>query len=103
MGHIRERDLSDGSKRFYAEVELKGFPRLTATFDRKTDAKLWIQKTETELRCGRNQLFAESRKYVFKDAVQRYSKEQKSQSLKEVIYNGGKRSWATTSSSSLYL
>lgn len=78
MGYIRERSLSDGSKRFYAEVELKGAgPRLTATFNRRSDAKLWIQKTETELRCGKNQLIAESRKYVFKDAVQRYSKEQK--------------------------
>ncbi|MEI8124533.1 MAG: site-specific integrase [Parachlamydiaceae bacterium] len=77
MGHIRERDLSDGSKRFYAEVQLKGGgPRLTATFNRKTDAKLWIQKTETEMRCGKNQLIAASRKYIFKEAVQRYSKEQ---------------------------
>ena len=41
MGYIRERSLSDGSKRFYAEVELKGAgPRLTATFNRKSDAKL---------------------------------------------------------------
>ncbi len=78
MGHIRERDLSDGSKRFYAEAQLKGGgPRLTATFNRKTDAKLWIQKTETEMRCGKNQLIAASRKHIFKEAVQRYSKEQK--------------------------
>ena len=75
MGYIKEKDLSNGSKRFYAEVQLKGFPRLTATFDRKTDAKLWIQKTESEMRCGRNQLIAESRKYVFKHAVERCSKE----------------------------
>lgn len=77
MGHIREKDLSNGDTRFYAEVQLKGFPRLTATFSRKSDAKLWIQKTESELRCGRNQLIAESRKYNFKEAVQRYSKEKK--------------------------
>jgi|GEM_PF-6169524 len=54
MGHIIERTLSDGSKRFYVEVELRGSKRLTATFNRKRDAKLWIQKTETETRCGRN-------------------------------------------------
>lgn len=99
MGYIRERDLSDGSKRFYAEVQLKGAgPRLTATFNRKSDAKLWIQKTETEMRCGKNQLIADSRKHVFKEAVQRFPKSKKSQLLKEVIYNGGKRSSATTSS-----
>jgi len=60
MGHIKEKDLSNGNKRFYAEVQLKGFPRLTATFDRKSDAKGWIQKKETEMRCGENQLTAEA-------------------------------------------
>ncbi len=76
MGHIKDRDLKDGTTRFYAEVKLKGFPRLTATFSRKTDAKRWIQKTESELRCGRNQLVGESQKHTFKDAVERYFKEQ---------------------------
>lgn len=76
MGHIKERDLKDGSKRYYAEVQLRGFPRITATFSRKNDAKLWIQKTESELRCGRNQLITESRKYIFRDAIKRYLKEQ---------------------------
>jgi len=64
VDRIREKDLSDGSTRFYAEVQLKGFPRLTATFSRKSDAKLWIQKTESELCCERNQLIAESRKHT---------------------------------------
>ena len=73
MGHIKEKDLGNGETRFYAEVQLKGFPRLTATFNRKSDAKLWIQKTESEMLCGRSQLVAESRKHVFRDAVQRYS------------------------------
>lgn len=76
-GYIKEKDLSNGDTRFYAEVQLKRFLRLTATFSRKSHAKLWIQKTETELRFGRNQLVAELRKYVFKDAAQRYSREQK--------------------------
>jgi len=76
MGYIKEKNLQNGSKRFYAEIQLKGFPRLTATFSRKSDARLWIQKTESELRCGRNQIVTESRKFTFKDAVQRYVKEQ---------------------------
>ncbi len=76
MGHIRTKKLKNGSESHYAEVQLKGYPRLTATFNRKSDAKLWIQKTESELRCGRNQLVPESRKHTFKEAVQRYFKEQ---------------------------
>jgi len=43
MDYIRERNLSDGSKRFYAEVELKGAgPRLTATFKRKSGLKMLV-------------------------------------------------------------
>lgn len=45
MGYIRERSLSDGRKRFYAEVELKGAgPRLTATFNRKTMQSFGFRK-----------------------------------------------------------
>ncbi len=76
MGHVKDRDLKDGTTRFYAEVNLKGFPRLTATFSRKTDTKRWIQQTERVLRCGRNQLVGASQKHTFKDAVERYFKEQ---------------------------
>lgn len=77
MGHIRSKKLKNGSERHYAEVQLKGHPRLTATFNRKSDAKLWIQKTESDLRCGRNQLIPESRKHTFREAVRRYLKEQR--------------------------
>lgn len=57
MGFIRERKLKGGAVRFQAEVRLKGHPMLTAGFDRKTDAKAWIQKTEADIRCGRQQLY----------------------------------------------
>ncbi len=46
MGHIRQRALKDGGMRYQAEVRLKGHPTLTAVFDRRTDAKTWIQKVE---------------------------------------------------------
>jgi tRNA(Leu) C34 or U34 (ribose-2'-O)-methylase TrmL len=39
MGHIRERKVKNGGIRYHAEVRLKGHPSLTASFDRKTDAK----------------------------------------------------------------
>ncbi len=54
MGFIRERKLKNGSTRFQAEIRLKGISKsLTAVFDRKTDAKAWIQKVEGDIRCGR--------------------------------------------------
>lgn len=72
MGHIRERKLKEGGTRYQAEIRLKGYPTLTATFDRKTDAKNWIQKAESDIRCGRHQLYSQSKRYTFKEAVDRY-------------------------------
>ena len=75
MGHIRERKLKSGAARYQAEIRLKGNPTLTAIFDRKTDAKAWIQKTESDIRCGRHQIYSESKRHTFKEAVARYLKE----------------------------
>lgn len=76
MGHIRERILKDGGVRYQAEVRLKGHPSLTAMFDRKTDAKNWIQKVEADIRCGRHQLYSEGKRHTLKEAIERYFKEQ---------------------------
>lgn len=76
MGHIRERNLKNGGVRYQAEVRLKGHPIVTAMFDRKTDAKNWIQKVEADIRCGRHQLYSMGRKHTFAEAVERYFKEQ---------------------------
>lgn len=76
MGHIRERDLKDGGVRYQAEIRLKGHPTLTASFDRKTDAKNWIQKVEADIRCGTHQLYSQGKRYTFKEAVDRYKNEQ---------------------------
>jgi hypothetical protein len=75
MGHIRERNLKNGNVRYQAEIRLKGHPTLTASFDRKTDAKHWIQKTEADIRCGRHHLYSESKRHTFKEAVDRYIRE----------------------------
>lgn len=77
MGYIRERDLRNGGVRYQAEIRLKGHKTLTASFDRKTDAKRWIQKMESDIRCGRHQLYSEGKRHTFKEAVDRYFEEQK--------------------------
>jgi hypothetical protein len=76
MGFIRERKIKGGSLRYQAEVRLKGYPMRTAVFNRKNDAKTWIAKIEADIRCGRQQLYAEGRKHTFTEAVERYQKEQ---------------------------
>jgi len=98
MGYIRERKLKDGGTRYQAEVRLKGHPTLTAMFDRKTDAKNWIQKVEADIRCGRHQLYANGKKHTLKEAIERYFKEQA-----VTVVKRGHLQWWQAELGSLYL
>lgn len=72
MARIKERLAKDGTKRFTAEVRLKGYPPQSATFKRLTDAKKWIQDTESAIREGRHFKTAEAKKHTVADLIDRY-------------------------------
>jgi len=73
MGTIEERKSDIGGETNYrAKVRLKGTPVQSATFQRKTDAKKWIQKTETEIREGRYFQKSQSKKNTVSDVIERY-------------------------------
>jgi len=74
MATITERIAKDGTKRHRAEVRLKNYPTQTATFKRLTDAKKWIQDTESAIREGRHFKTVEAKKHSFADMVDRYIK-----------------------------
>lgn len=69
----RER-VKDGKvlKRFKATVTLKGCPRTSKTFDRKSDAEDWAKKTEYELKHQRVFGHAHHKSKVLSDAIDRY-------------------------------
>ncbi len=75
MATITERAAKDGTKRYRAEVRLKGFPTQTATFKRLTDAKKWISNTESAIREGRHFKTVEAKKHTLGDLVDRYIKD----------------------------
>lgn len=75
MATITERTAQDGTKSFKAEIRLKGYPAQRATFKRKTDAKKWVQDTESAIRDGRHFKTAEAKKHTFADLVDRYIKD----------------------------
>ncbi|WP_027160287.1 tyrosine-type recombinase/integrase [Methylobacter luteus] len=75
MATIKERTSKDGSIRYTAEVRLKGYPRQTATFKRKTDAKKWVQDTESAIREGRHFKTAAAKKHTLAELVDRYINE----------------------------
>ncbi len=72
MAYIQERKTDDGKTHFRVQVRLKGFPVTSATFERKTDAKLWAQQTEAAMRDGRHFKTAEAKKHTVADLVDRY-------------------------------
>lgn len=75
MGTIREKKTSDGATRFQAIVRLKGTPTQTKEFQRKTDAKRWIQHVESAIRDGRNFTKREDVKHTLADLIDRYTRD----------------------------
>ncbi|KJV07021.1 tyrosine-type recombinase/integrase [Methylocucumis oryzae] len=75
MATIKERTAKDGTARYTAEIRLKGYPAQTATFKRKTDAKKWIQDTESAIREGRHFKTTEAKRHTLGDLVDRYIKD----------------------------
>ncbi len=72
MARIKERKNSAGQTRYTVEVRIKGHPPATATFERKTDAKLWMQKTEAAMREGKHSGTSQSKKKTVSDLIERY-------------------------------
>lgn len=72
MGTIEERLTDNGLKAYRAKIRLKGYPPQSATFSKKTDAKIWIQQTETEIREGRYFNKVQAKKFTVTDVIDRY-------------------------------
>ena len=75
MANIKERLAKDGTKRFTCDIRLKGYPPQRATFKRLTDAKKWIQDTESAIREGRHFKTTEAKKHTVGDLIDRYCTE----------------------------
>jgi hypothetical protein len=74
MASFMERKTKDGQVTHTALVRIKGYPRQTATFFRKTDAKLWAQQTESSIRSGKYFSQAEAKKHTFSELADRFIK-----------------------------
>lgn len=81
MAAIIERQHKDGSKVFQVKIRLKGYPPQSATFDRKTDARKWVQDTESAIRSGRHFKNSEAKKHTLAQLIDRY--------IKDVLPNKG--------------
>ena len=75
MAYIETRKTNDGRVRYKAQVRLKGFSIQTATFERLTDAKKWVQNTESAIRENRHFKTSEAKKRTVKELLERYERE----------------------------
>lgn len=72
MAIIEERKGKDGSTTFRVKIRLKGHAPESQTFLRKTDAKLWAQQREAELRQERAFGITATAKYTVAQMIDRY-------------------------------
>lgn len=72
MAVIEERKNAKGQKSYRVKVRMKGYPVQTATFQRKTDAKIWAQNTESAIREGRYFGYATGKRKLMADLIDRY-------------------------------
>ncbi len=75
MAYIEKRLSKNGAARYRALVRLRGHPSQSATFERKTDAKKWVQQTESAIREGRYFKSAAAKRHSGAELVDRYIQE----------------------------
>ena len=64
--------IKNGKVSFTATLRLKGHPSDTKTFSRKTDAKNWIQSTESAIKEGRLSSSRDSKRLTLNEVIDRY-------------------------------
>lgn len=75
MGNIFKRKDAKGGVSYTARVRRRGYPHMSATFARKTDAEKWVRDKEIEADQGIYLDFAGTRKHTLKEAIMRYRAE----------------------------
>ena len=74
MAAIEQRKTKDGKISYRVKIRIKGRPAQTATFERKTDAKRWVQDTESKIREGKYFHTAEARRHTVAEMIGRYAR-----------------------------
>jgi hypothetical protein len=62
---------TEGGTRYRVQVRLRGHPPVSASFERRTDARNWAQQTETAIREGRHFPAHEAKRRTLAELVER--------------------------------
>ncbi|HSW94320.1 MAG TPA: site-specific integrase [Gammaproteobacteria bacterium] len=93
MANIEKRTTQDGKTVFRVKVRLKGFPAQSATFERLTDARKWVQQTESSIREGRHFKTSEAKRHTLQEAINRYIKTILPTKPKSKIFQTAQLTW----------
>ena len=74
MANIQKRNNGDGTIGYRVRVRIAGMPLKTATFPTRTQAKIWAQKMEADIRDGRYFPKQDDKQKTFEDLADRYIK-----------------------------
>lgn len=72
MATIEKRELGNNKFSYRVRIRIKGKPQETATFERLTDAKLWAQQTEADIRRGKYFSHSNAKKFNLSQLIDRY-------------------------------
>ena len=72
MSTISKRISKTGEISYQVKVRVKGYPPVNGTFERKTDAKHWGEKTEAEMRDNKYFPSNNARKHAVSDLIDLY-------------------------------
>lgn len=72
MANIEKRFKKNGQAVYRVKVRLKGNPSQSATFERLTDAKKWVQNVESDIREGRHFKTNEAKRHSLGEMIDRY-------------------------------
>ena len=72
MATIQKRTKKDGTITYKAVIRVKGYPTMTATFEKKTQATQWIGEHEPLMKAGKHITDYEAKKHTLNELVDRY-------------------------------
>jgi integrase len=99
---IQKRVNGDGSITYRAQIRVRGFPPLSKSFHRRTDAKQWIEETKTAIRGG-SAVSNEAQRTTLRDALDRYLREVTPTKKGKLRERGRVKAWMSHSLAFRYL
>lgn len=74
MATIEKRIVKSGKTTYRVKIRLKGHPTQTASFDKRSGAKKWMQQTEAAIHEGRYFKTTEAKRHTLSETIERYIK-----------------------------